>query len=117
MSQRASTHKHLRRSVSPRGRLQRLGWLVRLGPFLNDELWVGADNMRVQRCRSHVRRRVAWVRAWLENVCVVRCLLRGGASEVSSTLVVIYGGVELEKAYKEGTHHRFGHPPIAEGPS
>jgi len=72
MLQKASTHKHLWRSVSPRRRLQRLGWLERLWPFLDDELWVGADDMRVQRGLSQVRRRVAWVRAWLENVCVAR---------------------------------------------
>ena len=46
--------------------------LVCLGPFLDGRLWVGADDMRAQRGGSHVRRRVARVRAWSENVDVAR---------------------------------------------
>ena len=44
--------------------------LVRLEPFLDEELWVGVDVMRVQRGDSQVRNRVAWVRVWPENVGV-----------------------------------------------
>ena len=44
--------------------------LVRLGPSLDEELWVGADDMRVQGGDSQVRHRVAWVRVWSENVGV-----------------------------------------------
>ena len=46
--------------------------LVRLGPFLDKELCVGADDMRAHKGGSQVRRRLAWVRAWPENVGVAR---------------------------------------------
>jgi len=49
-----------------------LNRLVRFRPFLNEELWIGTDDMRIHRCGSRVRRRVAWVRAWLRNVGVTR---------------------------------------------
>jgi len=42
--------------------------LVRLEPFLDKELWVGADDMRVQRGDSQVRRRMACAQVWSENV-------------------------------------------------
>jgi len=47
-----------------------LNRLVRFGPFLNEGLWTGADDVRVYRCESEARRRVAWVRAWPKNVGV-----------------------------------------------
>jgi len=52
--------------------LRCLNRLVRFGPFLNEGLWTGADDMRVYKCGSEARRRVAWVRAWPKNVGVAR---------------------------------------------
>jgi hypothetical protein len=46
--------------------------LVRFGPFLNEELRVGANNMRAQRSGSEIRCRVARVRALPENVRIAR---------------------------------------------
>jgi len=31
--------------------------LVRFGPFLNEELWIGTDDTRAHRCGRQVRRR------------------------------------------------------------
>jgi len=70
------------------------------GPFLDEELWVGADDMRVMRGGSQVRRRTGRGCGW-------RCEggggpLRGGASELSNASVLVYGSHKLEKGYKEG---------------
>jgi len=98
MSHDASTHKH---PTTP--------WIdLYAGPFLDEESWVGADDMRVQRGGSKLRCRVAWVRAWPVNVGVARVgtPLRGEAS-----MVVI----NWRRIIKKGTHDRFVYPPIAEG--
>jgi len=58
--------------------------------------------MRVQRGGSEVRRRVAWVWAWPENVGAARRWpAPWGASELSNTFVSVYSGHKLEKGYKE----------------
>jgi len=73
------------------GDIAGLNRLVRFGPFLNEVLWIGADDMRVHKCGSQVGRRVAWVRAWPKNVMCAMCSKGGGdplhgeATESSST--------------------------------
>jgi len=47
--------------------------LVRFGPFLNEELWIGADDTRAHTCGSLIRRKEGSVGvAVAGNVCVAR---------------------------------------------
>jgi len=74
--------------------------LVHLGPLLNEELWVGANDVRVQRGGGQVRRRVARVRAWPENVGVGRVEAACFVGDRVSYRIHWYGGHKLEE-YKE----------------
>jgi len=96
-----------------------LNRLVRLGPFLDEKLCVGADDMRAQRGGSQVRRRVAWVRAWLKYVGVARVEAARSMvdCELSNTLGLVYGGNKLGKGYKEGYTLLIWPPSVAEGSS
>jgi len=74
--------------------------LVRFGSFLNEELWIGADGMRVHRCGSQVRRRVAWVRAWPKNVRLARMeATRSMEGRVSYRIVS--GGNQVKGDFKD----------------
>jgi len=66
--------------------------LVRFGPFLNEELWIGADDMRAHRCGSQVRRGEGGMGVAVAEESA-RCegggdpLDHGGASEPSNVSV------------------------------
>jgi len=96
-----------------------LGRLVCLGPFLDEKLWVGADDMRVQRGGSQVRRRVAWVLAWLKYAGVARlgAARSVGDCELSNTVVLVYGGNKLGEGYKYGYTPLIWPPSMTEGSS
>ena len=67
-------HTNTRRSIPPRHRAQRpaMKRLVRFRSFLNEELWIGTDDMRAHRCGSQVRRREGSVWPWPKNPRVAR---------------------------------------------
>ena len=65
--------------------------LVRFGPFFNEGLWIGADDMRAHGCGSQVRRREGSLGVGVAEESA-RCEaggdpLHGGASEPSNVLV------------------------------
>jgi len=67
-------HANTRRSIPPRHRAQRpaMKRLVRFRSFLNEELWIGTDDMRAHRCGSQVRRREGSLGVGVAEECA-RC--------------------------------------------